>query len=56
MNRWMAALVLSLVLAVSNFAFQAATGQDWGAALERSWFQAVACFVFAFNVGVWGVR
>lgn len=54
MNRWLLALLLAVTLATSNFLYQAATRQDWNAALERSWFQAIALFIFAWWVGAFG--
>ena len=42
------ALLSSLGLAIGNFLVQAATQHDWGVALERSYFQLVACLMMAF--------
>lgn len=41
------ALLTALGLGLSNFAYQAMTGQDWGVAIERTWFQTTACLAVA---------
>lgn len=35
-------LVLFMALTIGNFIYQAATKQDWGLAVERSFFQGIA--------------
>jgi len=47
-NVWLLALLLVIVLTCSNLLYQALFGQEWGKALERSYFQAVAVFIFAW--------
>jgi hypothetical protein len=41
------ALLAALGLGVANFAYQSLVGGDFGVALERTWFQTVACAVVA---------
>lgn len=40
--------MLSLGLTIGNFLYQAATGQDWAVAFDRSYFQLVACMTMVF--------
>ena len=42
------ALWLSLGMAIGNFLWQAATQQNWDVAVDRSYFQLVACVTMAF--------
>lgn len=39
---------LAAGLVIANFAYQAATAQEWGRAIERSWFQMVALILAYF--------
>ena len=41
------AIFVGTGLAVANFAWQALGGQHWDIALERSWFQLIACLMMA---------
>ena len=41
-------LFLAVALAIGNFIWQAFNGRQWSVAIERSWFQFVACLAAAF--------
>jgi len=45
MTRAITLATICVALTVGNFAWQAVTGQAWGVAAERSFFQGVALFV-----------
>ena len=38
------ALITAIVLGAANFTWQAFGPMDWNLAIERTWFQGVACF------------
>ena len=41
------ALLVALGLGLANFAYQGLGAQDWATAMERTWFQTVACLAVA---------
>lgn len=47
-ERIIRAIFAATALAAGNFIYQALNGKNWGVALERSWFQTIACFFCAF--------
>lgn len=42
------AAAVTLSLAVGNILYQAFTDKNWSVALDRSYFQGIACFFCAF--------
>jgi len=41
------AILVAFGLGLANFAYQGLGAQDWATAIERTWFQAVACLAVA---------
>ena len=51
MNQYVLTCLLTVVsLSLGNFLWQAMSSHNWGVALERSWFQAIA--VLALGIGL----
>ena len=42
------AFCVCLGLGIANFVWQAAAGQEWAIAMDRSYWQLVACLTMAF--------
>jgi|APTNR8051073442_1049403.scaffolds.fasta_scaffold91303_2 hypothetical protein len=39
------ALLVVIGLGIANFAYQAFAGHNWAAAIDRTWFQVLACLI-----------
>lgn len=51
MNKWEEAIICVISFTLANFLYQALGSLEWNIALERSFFQAIAVFSFAW---LWG--